>query len=81
MVENTVAVVLGDHGGHGTKHGENLAEHMTIPWLIGGPGIRHGHEIVGSVSILDTAPTVARLLGITVPAEWQGSVITEALLL
>jgi len=80
MEENIVAVVLGDHGGHDTSHGGGLAEHVTIPWIISGPGIRPDHGILRPVSIMDTAPTVARLLGIAVPAEWQGCVITEALL-
>lgn len=80
MVADTVVVVLGDHGGHGTKHGEHLAEDVTIPWIISGPGIRRGHEILRPVTIMDTAPTVAHLLGITAPTEWCGQVIADALL-
>jgi predicted AlkP superfamily pyrophosphatase or phosphodiesterase len=80
MLEDTVFVVLGDHGGHSTKHGEGLVEDVTIPWIISGPGIRHGHEILRPVNIMDTAPTVAHLLGITAPTEWCGQVIADALL-
>ena len=79
LLENTVSVVLGDHGGHDTDHKHGLPEDLTIPWIISGPGIRQGHEIVNPVSIVDTAPTVAHLLGVTVPTEWCGQVVTDAL--
>jgi arylsulfatase A-like enzyme len=45
---------------------------MTIPFFLSGPGIPRGREIDGAFGILDIAPTVARLLGLTAPAEWVG---------
>jgi len=79
MLEDTVSVVLGDHGGHDTDHKHGLPDDLIIPWVISGPGIRQGHEIVAPVSIVDTAPTVAHLLGVTAPTEWRGRVVTDAL--
>jgi len=60
-----------DHGGHDRHHGTEMAEDMTIPWMICGPGIPVG-EIEKDVRIFDTAPTIAKLLGLPLPAEWDG---------
>lgn len=57
------------------------AEDLTIPWIISGPGIRRSHQITSAVNIIDTAPTVAHLLGLPTPAEWSGRVVTEVLAL
>jgi len=79
LVEGTALFVLADHGGEGTHHGQAIPANMTVPWIASGAGICRGHRIAGPVSIIDTAPTVARLLGLTPPAEWTGRVIAEAL--
>jgi predicted AlkP superfamily pyrophosphatase or phosphodiesterase len=74
------AIVLqSDHGGHAKNHGTDLPEDMTIPWIAAGPGIRGGHTLRAPVSLLDTAPTIVRMLGIAPPTEWEGHVIAEIL--
>jgi hypothetical protein len=50
---------------------------MTIPWLVAGPGIRQNYEITRAVSLLDTAPTLARLLSIKPHPEWEGQCVEE----
>nr|PZN20119.1 MAG: hypothetical protein DIU80_20650 [Chloroflexota bacterium] len=70
-------VVQSDHGGHGRSHGTDQPEDMTIPWLAAGPGIRAGHTIAAPVSLLDTAPTVARMLDVAPPADWEGRAVEE----
>ena len=50
---------------------------MTIPWLAAGPNIRAGHTIAAPVSLLDTAPTLARLLGLAPHHEWEGTCVEE----
>jgi predicted AlkP superfamily pyrophosphatase or phosphodiesterase len=75
----TVCLVLADHGGHEFDHNAGLAEDVTIPWVISGPGIRRGHQIASHVEIIDTAPTVAQLLGLPVPVEWSGQIVKESL--
>lgn len=67
-----------DHGGHDRTHGTDSDADMTIPWMLSGPGIRAGHDLAGGVSILDTAPTLARLLEVAPPREWEGRVVQEA---
>lgn len=80
MFDGTVVLVQADHGGHEHRHGEAVAEDMTIPWILTGPGVKTGRSLNSPVSILDTAPTLAYLLGLPIPAEWQGQVVREALL-
>jgi len=67
-----------DHGGHDTDHGTDLPEDMTIPWAINGAGIKPGYALQNPVSLLDTAPTIAHLLGIERPAVWEGQPVWEA---
>lgn len=76
---DTTYLLQSDHGGHERNHGTDLREDMTIPWLVAGPGIRAGHTIAADVSLLDTAPTLARLLGIAPDREWEGRCIEEVL--
>ena len=77
LPEDTTYLIQSDHGGHDRTHGTEMPEDMTIPWLVKGPKIRAGHEIQASVSLLDTAPTIARLLDVDAPSVWEGQVIEE----
>ncbi len=64
-------IVTADHGGHERLHGTELPEDMTIPMFLIGPEFLPGRELE-DVSIMDIAPTIARILGIRVPVEWEG---------
>lgn len=75
---DAVLIVQADHGGHDRFHGTDMSEDMTIPWMMMGEGIRRGHAIQRNVSLLDTAPTIARLLELKTPREWEGSPVDEA---
>jgi predicted AlkP superfamily pyrophosphatase or phosphodiesterase len=77
--ETYTLLVQADHGGHEYDHGTDSAEDMTIPWLVSGPGVRRNHALATPVSILDTAPTIAHLLGLERPAVWEGQPVREAL--
>lgn len=70
-------VLQSDHGGHDRTHGTDSPEDMTIPWLISGPDIRRGVKLDGSISLLDTAPTIARILGLTPHPQWEGRIVAE----
>jgi predicted AlkP superfamily pyrophosphatase or phosphodiesterase len=71
-------IVTADHGGHERSHGSDLPEDMTIPLIIapsrGAPTDGAG-EILGVVSITDVSPTIAELLGLRTPEEWEGRAI------
>jgi predicted AlkP superfamily pyrophosphatase or phosphodiesterase len=74
---DSTLLLQSDHGGHERTHGSDSPEDMTIPWLVAGPGIRQNYEIKTAVSLLDTAPTLARLLQIKPHPEWEGRCIEE----
>ena len=71
-------VLQADHGGHERDHGTDMPEDLTIPWLAAGPSIKQGHLIQAPVSLLDTAPTLAKLLEIPAHAQWEGKVVEDA---
>lgn len=77
LPEHSSILVHSDHGGHERTHGTPSPEDMTIPWIVAGPGIRQGYVIKSPVSLLDTAPTLARLLSLKPHPEWEGSCVEE----
>lgn len=64
-------IIMADHGGHDRSHGSDLPEDMTIPLFFYGPAFEGG-KTVGGLSLLDIAPTIAKLLGIEPEQEWEG---------
>lgn len=76
---DTHVLVHADHGGHERSHGTDVPEDMTIPWLLAGPRVRVGHELQEPISLLDTAPTLARLLDVAPDGQWEGRCVAEAL--
>lgn len=61
-----------DHGGHERTHGTDLPEDMLIPWMVAGPRVRKNHPIAAPISLLDSAPTLAALMGIKPHSQWEG---------
>ena len=76
--ESATVLIHSDHGGHERTHGTELEEDMTIPWMIAGPNVRAGKELDGAISLLDTAPTMAHVLGVLPHTDWEGRVVQEA---
>ena len=75
--EDYSIIVLADHGGHDRDHGTDMPEDMTIPVLLNGPAFDpeqpvHGSADGGHISILDIAPTIAKLLDVPPVREWEG---------
>ena len=64
-------VIASDHGGHDHAHGSEIPEDMSVPLIISSGKLKPG-QCVSPVSILDIAPTVASLLGLSAPKEWIG---------
>lgn len=79
MGPDDTMLVQSDHGGHDRGHGTDCAEDMTIPWLLSGAGVRRGVRLSETVSLLDTAPTLAALMGLGAPGGWEGRIVAEAL--
>lgn len=66
-------VIIADHGGHGRDHGYDIPEDMTIPIILAGEGLASGE--IEKASIKDIAPTIAKLLQLKVPLEWEGKAL------
>lgn len=77
LYESTIIIVTSDHGGHDTTHGTDSAEDMTIPWIISGPRVQAG-LLTSQVHIMDTAATIAYVLGLPQSPEWDGVPVFEA---
>lgn len=69
-------IVTADHGGHDRSHGTDMPEDMTIPMIFCGAPFEAGRELHG-VSILDIAPTIADIMGVACPREWEGKSVLQ----
>jgi predicted AlkP superfamily pyrophosphatase or phosphodiesterase len=78
MLDKTVLIVTADHGGIHKGHGGNTPNEMEIPILLYGGKVTKGKLIEHSNIIADIAPTVAGLLGVTMPDECVGKFIHAA---
>ena len=67
-------IVTADHGGHGRSHGEDCPEDFTIPMFFYGSSFEPGKKLE-TASLLDLAPTIAKLTGVSPAREWEGRVI------
>ena len=64
-------IVTADHGGHDRAHGTEMPEDMTIPMFFAGSAFEAG-KAIENVSILDLAPTIAKIMGVSPAEEWEG---------
>jgi hypothetical protein len=77
---NTIWIILGDHGEAFGQHEGNYGhtfflyeENVHVPFVIAAPGLVHGQtRVQRPVSLIDTAPTILDLLGVNIPAGYQG---------
>lgn len=77
LYESTIIIITSDHGGHDTTHGTDMPEDMTIPWIISGPRVIAG-QLTTQIYTMDTAATIAYVLGLPIPPEWDGAPVFEA---
>jgi hypothetical protein len=85
LEENTVFVIYGDHGEAFHQHEGNYGhtfflydENIRVPFLVAAPGLIRGQERVRKiVSLVDTAPTILDLMGLPVPANYQGRTMLD----
>ena len=67
-------IVTADHGGHDRGHGSELDEDRTIPMIFYGKEFAPGAALE-TVSILDIAPTIAKIMGVPAAPEWEGKAL------
>lgn len=70
LPEGYTVIITADHGGHGRTHGTDADEDMLIPLMIMGKNICPGQ--LENVSIMDIAPTVVKIMGLSPDADWEG---------
>lgn len=83
---NTLFVIYGDHGEAFGQHRANFGhafflydENVRVPLVIAAPGLIESQLRVNqTASLIDLAPTIAALLGMPAPAEWQGMSLLSA---
>ena len=78
IANDSVLILTADHGGHDKTHGSRSPEDMTIPWIAFGKGVKRGTQITAPVTTYDTAATALWLLGVPIPAEWDGKPVVSA---
>ncbi len=72
LLEDTLVVVVGDHGESLGDHGEEshgifvYQEALRVPLIMRGPGVS-ARRVTGPVRLVDVTPTVLSLLGLTAP--------------
>jgi arylsulfatase A-like enzyme len=76
--DNTVVVITADHGesfanGYGGHGGPGLFDSIVhVPLVIKLPRQTAPVRVAAQAELVDVAPTIAALAGITVPPEWEG---------
>lgn len=78
IASSSVLLLSADHGGHDKTHGSNSPDDMIIPWTAFGASARAGYTITAPVTTYDTAATALWLLGVPVPANWNGRPVASA---
>ncbi len=68
--DDTLVIVTADHGGHGRSHGTEMPEDMTIPLFFYHPSFEN--RTLSEANIIDIAPTIASILGVSVSEDWEG---------
>src|SRR5262249_15050267 len=84
--QDTLFIIFGDHGEAFGQHEGNFGhtqfiydENVHVPYIIAAPRlIRDRLRVEEGVSVLDTAPTVLDLLGMPIPAQYQGSSMLDS---
>ena len=70
-------LICSDHGHIGGGHGGPEDAVLVEPFVLVGSGVRAGEY--GNVNMVDVAPTLAVLLGTSIPASSQGRVLADML--
>lgn len=78
IYEETVFIIVTDHGGIGYGHGGESMTELEIPLVISGPGTAKNKLLQSPNNLFNTAPTIAYLLGLNQPDAWIGRPMMEA---
>lgn len=70
IMDETVIMVVADHGGIETGHGGKTMNEMQTPIVFYGKGIKKGFTLPESTMVYDIAGSVAYMLGVEQPQVW-----------
>ncbi len=73
VFDESLIVLLSDHGGEKKGHGSDHPDCMKTFWACRGPGIVHGGDI-DDINIMDTAAVVASALSFSSPTGWDARI-------
>lgn len=79
--EDTLLLLTADHGGGGVRphdHDEDHPLNLRIPIVMAGRGVRPATRSHTPAHLLDLPATILSALGLAVPADYEGRVLTEA---
>lgn len=79
IANETVIILLSDHGGIDKGHGGKTLEEVQIPFIISGAGIKKNHKITDTAIVYDVASTIAKLLDLKQPQAWRGIPLQDAI--
>lgn len=77
-MKSTVIIVTADHGGVQFAHGGDDIAEYEIPVIMYGKGVTKGKVMKHAGMIYDVGATVAALLGVRLPFECHGKLLSEA---
>ena len=77
MEDETLLIVLADHGGIEKGHGGKTMMEVRVPVVMTGPGLKTNHEVKSTMVVYDIATTIAWALGLESHEAWRGKAITD----
>jgi len=72
IAHRTMFMIISDHGGIYSSHGDASWEEITVPLIFSGAGVKKNYEIRQQIYVFDVAACVAFALGLQAPYEWTG---------
>lgn len=79
--EDTLLILTADHGGGGLVPNDHAGDHplnLRIPMILAARGLRDRTLSQHPTHLLDIPPTILSALGVSIPATYQGRVLSEA---
>ncbi len=81
LAEDSLLIVLADHGGGGVTEHDHAEPHPVndrIPLILAGPAVTRRHQLTRRVSLLDVPPTLLWWFGLDIPVSYEGRVLSQA---
>jgi hypothetical protein len=72
MIDKTMMMIVGDHGGIFHGHGGNSYDELVTPIIFSGKGVKQNYAVQQQIYKYDVAADVAFALGVKAPQVWTG---------